>query len=380
MARLSRWSLLAPTVLLFVASNSHAQLIDIKRELPSPVAPLCPAVPPVEVSPTADQRNEADRLVARATQLAVVGDQDMVVELLREAEGLNPASPDVAYRLGRAAHEAGNGEEAGLYYCRYLALSPGAEDGDEVRAMVEDVLPPVPPLYDLDAGDRFRDGVAAWDRGLASQSLEAFSDAALLAPRLALAHYNKAVTGAFLDRGEEARRDLDTYLELNPAASDRAIVEEWQGYLVAPAQYRNPAGALAGGLLVPGLGQFMTGSSGSGLALLALGGGAAAVGVAYKTVNIQCLARPDGDVCPDGQILSQSTDRDYLVPGLAAYGGVAIIGAVLAYRRAGKSNQRALAAARFRPRPGGRRGADIQGPAFYAANSRIGIRWFRVSF
>lgn len=380
MPRLSCLNFLSITTILFLASPGESQVVDIKRELPSSVAPICPAIPPVDVIPSAEQRAEADRLVARATQLAMVGDQETVVDLLKEAETLNPASPDVAYRLGRAAHEAGQETEAGQYYCRYLALAPGAEDGDEVRTMVAEVLPPAAPLYDENAELRFLSGVQAWDRGQVPVAYEAFSDAVLLAPRLAVAHYNRGVVAAYLERNAQASSDLETYLDLNPAASDRDLVEDWRGYLVAPVEYRSASGALAGGLLLPGLGQFMTGSSGSGAALLALGGGAAALGVGYKTVNVQCLARPDGDTCPEGQILSESVERDYLIPGLAAYGGLALIGAVLAYRKANRDNRRAVGASRFRPSPGARGGADLEGPAFYAEGARIGVRWFRISF
>ena len=81
---------------------------------------------------------------------------------------------------------------------------------------------------------------------------------------------------------------------------------------------------------------------------------------------------------PEG---TSEEEREYLVPGLAAYAGLSLIGAVLAFRKAGANNVRAEGAARFQPRPGGLQdGIDVQGPAFFASAGQIGVTWLRVAF
>ena len=139
-----RWrpGLWAGMLAAIVPSVGTGQAVDLKRVLPEPTPPLCPSAPPVSVSPSPADRAEADRLLARATELTLLGDAGAAVGLLRQAEQLNPASPDVAYRLGAAERDLGQANNAIVYYCRYLTLSPGAEDGDEVRELVSQLTPP----------------------------------------------------------------------------------------------------------------------------------------------------------------------------------------------------------------------------------------------
>lgn len=299
-------SLLGFVLLASLPSTALGQTADIKRLLPEPTPPLCPPVAPVSVSPTAADRAEADRLLARGTQLTLLGDAGAAVDLLRQAEGLNPASPDVAYRLGQAERDLGRGSDAAVYYCRYLALSPGAEDGDDVRALVAQLVPPPQPLYGPAGANRFHDGVDAWDSGDVGRAQDAFLDVVEMAPNLAEAVYNRGVVAAYQGRTAAAAADLARYVELQPTAEDRDFVEDWTAYLVSPVEFRSPAGALAGGLVVPGLGQLMTGSQVGGYSLLAAGGLAAGVGLFFKTVNVQCLGPPVNGECPDGQIKSRA--------------------------------------------------------------------------
>jgi len=365
---------------LLVPATSHAQAVDLKRALPEPTPPLCPSTPPVSVSPSPADRAEAERLLARGTELTILGDVESAVGLLRQAEQLNPASPDVAYRLASAERDLGRGDEAVLYYCRYLTLSPGADDGDEVRELVSQLVPPSPPLYDQVAADRFHDGVSAWDRGDANRAAAAFLDVVRMAPNLPEAVYNRGLVSAYRDQDAQAAADLRRYVTLRPGAADRDLVEEWIGYLTAPVAARSATQVLAGGLVVPGLGQVMTGSTVPGFALMGAGVGAAAAGLLVKTIDVQCLGIPVNGQCPPDQIKSETESRDFLVPGLIAYGGLSVVGAVLAFRRARANNEFLAGARRFEPRPGGQSRMEFEGPVLQTSMDGVGIRWLRVTF
>ncbi|MGI9629083.1 MAG: hypothetical protein ACR2QM_19785, partial [Longimicrobiales bacterium] len=251
-----RWAaklgLLGLALLVLHPGNGLGQTVDIKRVLPAATPPLCPPTPPVSVSPSPADRAEADRLLARATQLTLLGEDESAVELLGQAAALNPASPDVAYRLGVAEREIGRSNEAVVHYCRYLTLSPGAADGDDVRALVAELVPPSQPLYGTQAANRFRDGVEAWDGGDADQAYAAFSDVVQMAPSLPEGAYNRGLVAAYQGRNDQAAGDLGAYVALRPTASDRDLVDEWRQQLGSPIEARNPTTALAGGLAVPG--------------------------------------------------------------------------------------------------------------------------------
>ncbi|MGI9627593.1 MAG: hypothetical protein ACR2QM_12205, partial [Longimicrobiales bacterium] len=153
------------------------------------------------------------------------------------------------------------------------------------------------------------------------------------------------------------------------------------GQLGSPVEVRNPTTTLAGGLAVPGLGQLLTGSQVAGYSLMAVGTGAAAVGLLNQTVSVLCLSVPVNDECPPDQIKETTKERELLVPGLAIYGGVAVVGAVMAYRRAKENNAFASRAQRFQPRPGNpSSGAAVHGPELFAAGTRVGVTWLRLSF
>lgn len=382
LGRAIKSSLFGLMMLAWAPLAGHGQSVSIKRTLPEPTPPLCPPTPPVSVSPTVADRAEADRLLARATQLMLLGDSEAGLNLLRQAEQLNPASPDVAYRLGAAERDMGQEGEAVIYYCRYLTLAPGAEDGDDVRELVSQLVPPPQPLYDSEAASRFHDGVDAWDGGDVPGAAEAFLDVVQMAPNLPEAVYNRGLVAAYQDRDAQAAADLRRYVELRPSASDRDLVEDWLTYLNSPVEYVNPTKVLAGGLVVPGMGQLMTGSQVPGLSLMGAGVVALAAGALVKTVDVQCLSIPVNGECPPDQIKSEEESRNFLIPGIAAYGGLAVVGAVLAYRQTKENNTFVQGGQRFQPRPGSRSGTDVEveGPAFHASGDRVGVTWLRLTF
>lgn len=69
------------------------------------------------------------------------------------------------------------------------------------------------------------------------------------------------------------------------------------------------------------------------------------------------------------------------MPGLVAYGGLAVVGAALAYRKAKVNNVAAQQGRRFQIRPGQRAGGtEWMGPALFAGQSQVGVTWLKVAF
>lgn len=129
------------------------------------------------------------------------------------------------------------------------------------------------------------------------------------------------------EEGEAYRKSLP----LNVAASGTA------GRATATRQPYNP-GSVAMSGLVPGMAQFRTGNAGMGVVILGGAGAAIAAALATETV-VRCGT--DADPCPSSAVLGESTNRPYLVPGLAAAAGITALGAFLGYNSARAANERA---------------------------------------
>jgi len=127
----------------------------------------------------------------------------------------------------------------------------------------------------------------------------------------------------------------------------------------------SPGGEAVRSLIVPGLGQFHTRRPAVGALFLAGGGGALAFGLLSQRVEVNCLSPMVDGACPANQIRDQATTRPMLMPGLAAFVALGVIGAFEA----------AAGARRFRaPRRGRRRALTWNGcrpPSTWAAVRRI---------
>ena len=130
---------------------------------------------------------------------------------------------------------------------------------------------------------------------------------------------------------------LRRYLEIAPAAPDAVAVSRRIGQLEVLARQNmpDPGTALTLGMLLPGLGQFYTGRTELGLALLGLSGGAVAAGLFVTEVHVRCLVQVEpGRGCPAEHIVDRRTERPYLGPALGLTAGVLVFGAVEALVRA----------------------------------------------
>jgi tetratricopeptide (TPR) repeat protein len=330
------WAVL---LLVLAFPSLGAQELPLKRDLPpGPCEARVPAGVSSETPSESDQQ-EAERLSSQANQAAILGDRDGAILLLREAAELDPLSSTVAYRLARILEDAGEAEEALGAFCRYLALEPDAPDAAETRIRTERLADPGRTPLSSAARSAFGQGVTAFDQGAYDEAARYFSRAILESPDWDDAHYNRGVSYLRAGRASAGAADLQWYLETNPLAGDRDVVQA-QLRRIAPAlapQY-SPGIALTTGLLIPGMGQFYSGRPGLGFLVLSTAGAAATVGLLHRKVEVDCLQEPADGVCPPQQILDERVSRPLLVPGLAAAAAITVVGAIYAFRGARGSN------------------------------------------
>jgi tetratricopeptide (TPR) repeat protein len=320
-----------------------AQQPGLKRDVPPITWTGCPdARTPREVGPA--QRLEAERLAAAATQASILGDATEAANLLAQAAAIDAGSPAIAYRLARAEDDLGRAGSAIAAYCHYLTVAPDAPDAADVRARIDALASPPGLTVPAAAADAFHTGVAAYDAARLQAADSAFGRAALAAPAWADPLYNRGIVRLALDRRDAAAEDLRRYLELNPGAPDFNQVLDLLGGLrgVVAAPY-SPVNALAAGLVVPGLGHFITDRTTTGLAFLGAAAGAVVAGLAVQRVRVECLSPTEDGVCPPDQVLDERTERPYLGAGIGVAAAVGIWGAIDAYRGARRGNDRAAA-------------------------------------
>lgn len=347
-------SLCLTLLLVVLPAVAAAQQPRLLRERTAEAWRGCPAIDPGQGA-TVPQRQEAERLAASASQAAILGDTRAAVELLNRAALLDPASPDIAFHQARALEEAGRVREAVDAYCRYVGLSPDAPDAPETAERVATLatsagLTAAPPAAAIQAFDA---GIVHHDSGRMAEAEAAFTQARSGAPDWAAPLYNRAVVRLALGRRDAAVADLREYLELGAGGVHAREVVDLLATL--PGGTRPPfssTNALVAGMLVPGLGHFTTGRTGTGALVLGAAAGALGVGLAVERIQVQCLSPPVDGRCPPEDVVNESSERPFLVPGAIAAALIGAIGAYDAWRGAERRNARA--AERFQTGASGR--------------------------
>lgn len=315
--------------------GAAVQELPLKRELPPPAPGPCESaelLSRLEVEPSAADRERAAELLAEANQAAILGDDARAGELLAEAAALDPASAEIAYRLGRLLEGDGRDAEAVGEYCRYLLLEPQGADAEDVSDRIERLAVPEEDEIPGIARAAFQQGIQAVDAGQFEDAVLHFSRAIVELPRWPEAHYNRGVAQIRDGRTGAGIADLERYLELEPAASDSERIEARVMDLDPPSARSYSAGtAFATGLLVPGMGHFYSGRAGMGFLVLAGAGAGVATGLLYTEVEIRCLVPVEDGECPVGQVSERTEERPLLVPGLAAAAAIGVLGAIHAW-------------------------------------------------
>ena len=344
-----------------------AQELSLKRHVPGSDTIVCPPIT-VPARPGAEEQAEASRLASSADQALILGETERAREFLARATELDPSSAELAYRYGRILEDLQETDPAIDQFCRALALSPRQEGIGDVRARLDMLARAREPQVPPEASETFLNGLLQADLRQFPAAVRAFDAAVRAAPGWPEAVYNRGVVRSRMGDAEGAIADLQEYLALRPDADDAILVSRRIGQLQITAPVQSPTATLSLGLLLPGMGQFYTGRALGGLTVLALAGGAAAAGFLVEEVTVECVGSvPPGGTCPPERFISETSERPYLVHGLAAAGVVTLAGALEAFfkaRRAagGATNAGSSPGNSMVPEAGGPEGTEASGP------------------
>lgn len=275
-------------------TGASAQALTLLRAFQPPLAAACAGVP-VPTPPAVDpgRRAEAARLGEAADVSLLAGELTQARDALTRAAALDPASAELAFRLGRTHQELGDDRAAIDAYCRArtLALPPAerAEAEERLQALATR-LGAVPTDV---AARSFAAGVARYESGDVAGADEAFTAAIAASPGLAAAYHDRALTRIRAGETAGALADLDAYARLAPGAVTPALRD---ARAVLRRGRHSPSAALAAGL-VPGGAQFYTGRPGRGAVLAAIAATGVYLGLRKTPVAVERTAvDPFGNV------------------------------------------------------------------------------------
>jgi tetratricopeptide (TPR) repeat protein len=317
---------LALTALLSAQGAAQgAQPLPLKRTLSPAAAPGCAATPAVR--PTVRRDNaEARRLAAAGQEAGLMGDRAGARDAFAKAAALNPTDDRLAYDLARAHEELNESAAAIREYCRYLSLAPEGREAADVRARLTRLAPRNAVQGSERALERFKVGVANYDRARYDIAWQAFDDVVRTLPGATDALYNRALARAAIGRRDDARKDFEAYIAADPAAADRVAVANVIDQLRRPVF--DGGTALRSGM-VPGLGQFYTKRPALGVLVMAGVGGAVAAAFTERTgVRLVPYTDPNGVYVPYEE---EFRERPYIIPAAAAAVAITAGAAVEAY-------------------------------------------------
>ncbi len=365
------------SALWWSAASLSAQALPLKRDVPGSGPYMCPPAHAVGAT-GAQERTMARQLASSAAQSVILGDLDRARTLLDRATQLDPSSADLAYRHARVLEELKEPEQAISEYCRALTSDSLAEGVNDARKRLDALAAAERAAIPQPAITAFQAGLTHADAAQLERALASFDSAASAAPRWPEAVYDRGVILDRLGRTPGATRDLQAYLHLRPGAPDAIAVSQRIGELrsMALVSRRSPGGALALGILIPGMGQFYSGRALGGFTVLSLAGGAVAAGLLIKKVDVQCLSEPGpGGTCPSGQVLKEVVHRPYRLAGFGTAAAIGVIGAIEAFvklrgaRNPGQASA-SIDVGRFR----------VGAPALVASGGRIDLSLVRLEF
>lgn len=345
--------------LVLAPRTASPQRLPIKATLVAGGPSGCAAYPAPPASngsprPAAGDDAEARRYISDGQEAALQGDHQAARDAFTKAAARAPANARLAYYLGRE-HEALDSATAAVReYCRYLALSPTAPDGDEVRGRIVRLVPASEISRVDEARANFRSGVTLLERHQFVTADSVFSTIIRQLPSAAEAYYNRGLSRAARGERAPAVEDFEKYLELVPTASDRGAIRSTIAQL--PDRVYGSNQALTSGLVVPGLGQMSTGRPVFGVAVLGGVLGAALWGLKTESkTELQQFTDPFGNPYTQ-QVTTQ--ERPNLVIGAAVAAALWIGAAVEAMFYARGTRERAEEI--IQPSSGGVRTTDVR--------------------
>jgi tetratricopeptide (TPR) repeat protein len=336
-------------------SELAAQQLPLNTTPPPTPVLVCPPEPAIAGAAVADPGDQAEaaRLVNAATQAMLLGDLAGALEFLDRALRVDPGAAEAEYLRARILERQDQSEAATAALCRYLRLAPDGPSVPEARRRLDEARRQGEAERLLTT---YRRALDLERDGQLEAAEAAFTEVLTARPAATVALYNRAVIRTALGREDEARADLQRYLQLEPGAPDAAEIMRFlaigEGVPGADTATGVPgetadvrvvaAGPSAGtafvvGALMPGGGQFYTGRPGLGAAVSVLAGGALATGLLYERTTIECLDA-SASVCPVDEIVSSTTERPLLAPAIGIAAGLALVAAIEAALHAGRAS------------------------------------------
>ena len=365
-----------------------AQELVLQRDYPGFGPFQCPAAA-AYAPPAPEDQAQAGQLASDAIQAVILGELLRAQDLLARATELDPSSAELAYRHARVLEDMAVHQEAMREYCRALDLGAEQHGILDARARMESIYEVVREQISPAARAAFADGLTLADAGLYPQSVDAFTLALQGTPDWGVAIYNRAVVLEAMGRLTESLAEYRRYLDITPTEIDPVVarVTERIGLLegMVAQPTASPAGALALGVVFPGMGQYYSGRGLTGTVVLAAAGAAVATGVLFTEVTVRCLNPvPGGGDCPPDEVVEETTSRPYLIPALGAAAAVTLVGAIEAWVRArgrrSEAQETAAAAVAGRAAVRGSEGVHVTGPSVGARRGRLEVNLVGVRF
>lgn len=314
----TRTGVLLAVLSLPAATALEGQGLTVKPALAGAGATGCAAFPAPNVSsatvaPAADA--EARQLLTTAQDAALLGEHAAARDAFERASRLTPANARLSYYLGREHEALGDASAAVAAYCRYLALTPSAPDGDEVRGRVVRLVPSTELARMDEARSTFRSGVALLERRQYTAADSAFASVAQALPSAPEPYFNRALARAARGSRQPALDDFEKYLELAPSAADRVAVRSAMSRI--PDGVYSSRAAFGSGLVIPGLGQMSTGRPVLGVITLGAVSGALVFGLQTKSgVEVGNFSDPFGNTYVDS--IPKTSRPNFVAAGIGA--------------------------------------------------------------
>lgn len=301
-----------------------AQSLSLKRTLATNAPQGCAAlVVPVANAPAGVDDAETRRLINAGQEASLQGEHVAARDAFAQAARRNPNNAIVAYYLGREHEFLSANTEAVKEYCRYLQLSPGARDKDEVQGRIVRLVPASQLAQVDEARANFSSGIALLERRQYAAADSIFGSIATKLPNAPEPYYNRALSRAARGERALATQDFQKYLDLSPNPTDRSAINS----AVARMQDRvfGTGQALGSGLALPGMGQMSTGRPFLGVAVLGAVVGATIWGMSEKQgFEVATFQDPFGNPYVDS--LPRTTRPNFVIAATAAaalWGGAA---------------------------------------------------------
>lgn len=178
-----------------------------------------PAVPETSLKPASHVGRNSD---------TNKGPRASLCNALGEFKGMLDKSPAVAFDLANCAESNGRTSEAEKFLEKYLELSPGALDAEDVRVRIADLqaLLALEGTNGVEIRRLYATAYSALAEREYDRALEALNKASQLAPEFALTQWKMALLFEAMGNVDRARGKFGLYQELTPAqnAKDEAAL------------------------------------------------------------------------------------------------------------------------------------------------------------